>query len=62
MSFGKVVGIIALSVVVITLLIGGSHDANTIGFVGCLVATFWSLPAIIVIALYRHVQKRDHGL
>jgi uncharacterized membrane protein len=62
MSFGRLVGIVALSVVVVTLLIGRGHDVNTMGFVGLLVAMFWGLPAIIVITLYRAVQKRDHGL
>jgi hypothetical protein len=60
-SFGKLVAIVALSVVVATLLLGGTKDANTFVFVGFLVAMFWGLPAIIVITLYRVVEKRDHG-
>jgi hypothetical protein len=60
-SFLKFVAIVAISVVVATLLLGGGKDANSFGFVGSLVALFWGLPAIVVITLYRHVQKRDQG-
>ena len=60
-SFAKLIGMVAVSVVVVTLLLGGSKDANTFGFVGLLVATFWGIPAVIVIALYRYVENRDHG-
>jgi hypothetical protein len=61
-SFAKLVAIVAISVVVVTLLLGGGKDANSFGLVGSIVAAFWGLPAIIVITLYRYVQKRDHGL
>ena len=59
-SFAKLIGMVAVSVVVVTLLLGGSKDANTFGFVGIVVATFWGIPAIVVITLYRYVEKRDH--
>ncbi|MBR0709902.1 hypothetical protein [Bradyrhizobium liaoningense] len=59
-SFAKLVGMVAISVLVATLLLGGSKDANTFGFVGLLVATFWGIPAIVVITLYRNVERRDH--
>ena len=60
-SFAKLVAIVAISVVVVALLFGGGKDANSFGFVGGLVALFWGLPAIVVITLYRYVEKRDHG-
>ncbi|WP_271583997.1 hypothetical protein [Bradyrhizobium sp. CCBAU 45389] len=59
-SLAKLVGMVAISVLVATLLLGGSKDANTFGFVGLLVATFWGIPAIVVITLYRNVERRDH--
>jgi hypothetical protein len=59
-SFARLVGMVAISVVAATLLLGGTKDANTFGFVGLLVATFWGIPAVIVIALYRYVENRDH--
>ena len=59
-SFAKLIGMVAVSVVVVTLLLGGRRVANTFGFVGLLVATFWGIPAIVVITLYRYVEKRDH--
>jgi uncharacterized membrane protein len=60
-SFAKLVGMVAISVVVATLLLGGSKDANTFGFVALLVAIFWGIPAIVVITLYRYAEKRDHN-
>ena len=60
-SFAKLVALVAVSVVVVTLLLGGGKDANSFGFVGSLVALFWGLPAVVVITLYRFVEKRDHG-
>ncbi|MCC8955751.1 hypothetical protein H8B02_20630 [Bradyrhizobium sp. Pear77] len=40
-SFAKLVAIVAVSVVVVKLLLGGGKDANSFGFVGSLVALFW---------------------
>ena len=59
--FAKIVAMVAISVVVATLLLGGYKDAEAFGFVGSLVAMFWGLPAIVVITLYRIVEKKDHG-
>jgi hypothetical protein len=61
-SFAKLVVAVAMSVLVATLLLGGTKDANTFGFIFLLAAGFWGLPAIVVITLYRYLQKRDHGL
>lgn len=59
-SFAKLVGMVAISVLVAALLLGGSKDANSFGFIGLLVATLLGIPAIVVITLYRYVEKRDH--
>ena len=53
-SFAKLVGIVAILLIVVTLIFGGSKDANTFGFVGLLVAVFFGLPTILVITLYRY--------
>jgi hypothetical protein len=60
-SFAKLVAMIAISVVAVTLLLGGGKDANSFGYVGSLVALFLGIPAIVVITLFRYVEKRDHG-
>jgi hypothetical protein len=57
----KALAIVALSVVVVTLLFGGGKDADSFKIVSSLVALFWGLPAIVVITLYRYVEKLDHG-
>jgi len=61
-SFAKLVSAVAISVFIAALLLSGAKDANTFDFVFLLTAVFWGLPAIVVITLYRYVQKRDHGL
>jgi hypothetical protein len=60
-SFAMLVAVVAISVVAVALLFGGGKDDNTFVFVGSLVALFWGLPAIVVITLYRCVERRDHG-
>jgi hypothetical protein len=60
-SFAKLVVVVAISVLVASLLLGGT-DAKNFGFAFSILAYFWVLPAIAVITLYRYVQKRDHGL
>jgi hypothetical protein len=62
-SFLRLVATVVLLDVGLTLLMtGGSADSSfTFGSVFLLIAMFAGLPLIVVITLYRYVEKRDHG-
>lgn len=57
-SYGKLVGLVVISVAGHSWLFGWS--TGNFALSGLLVTTLWGIPAIIVIALYRHFEKRNH--
>ena len=60
-SFGRIIMMLVVSIVAVTVCLGGYRNWNDAGFVGSLVVMFWGLPLLGFITLCHFLDKRFGG-